>query len=523
MTEDRADRRYLLDRMRLAIITLADGYPTAAQPVFERVYEVLRTQGINADKTVESVVINEDLKFWKGEPFEQALTMFYYSVQQAMLGHWDNARAAAGNALFNLRDFGDNEQGERLDVEAIVRRAMIYEQARAHGEDPDAALHQEDYLNTGYAVRESNFTLGYLMAALANQQLGRQTEADDNYAVVVQINPYIEPLVAHLKSGRYNTVLVVSHGLGPQKVAYGPDGALARFDPRWPSDDRPLIVTVRDEGGVLDRGAYPLVCDVNAMAADHMWNNLEDVRLAKSTLGTTLVIGGTVATHYGLHRDTDEAVYAGLGALVAGLFFKATAHADTRYCDLMPQRFYLVPVTIDRPGLRVDVMIEGDPGSRMVLAGLRPPRRGAQLRYVRLASAGQAYYQDQPPRWAASGRIFYANDATGPIGQPQLPFILGGRCVRTPNEAVLSGYQTAGNLTDMTLGELKELYRAEGIRWDVEQAVGGAGLGRHVLEGGRSMVTPMAGTAGFTRLFGQVHRRYHPRSDQVRQLIGPTN
>ena len=46
----------------------------------------------------------------------------------------------------------------------------------------------------------------------------------------------VAPLVDELKTGQYNTVLVVSYGLGPRKAAYGPDNALAKFVPRFGSE-----------------------------------------------------------------------------------------------------------------------------------------------------------------------------------------------------------------------------------------------------------------------------------------------
>ena len=58
MQPKRSDRAYLLDRMRVGVLTLADGYPVSAQTIFEEVYDLLRTQGINKDKTVASVVFS---------------------------------------------------------------------------------------------------------------------------------------------------------------------------------------------------------------------------------------------------------------------------------------------------------------------------------------------------------------------------------------------------------------------------------------------------------------------------------
>lgn len=524
LTRDMSDRRYLLDRMRLSILTLADGYPEAADPVFSRLYEVLRTQGINQDKTVASVVINEDIKLWKGEPFEQALAMFYYAAQQAMLGEWENARAAAGDSLFRLRDFGTDEQGRRIDTLEIVRRAMAYERGQAQGTGagpaPSSPGEGGDYLNTGYAVRESNFTLGYLTCGLANLRIGREQEARDYFAVAVEIDPQIKPLCDQLLMGRYNTVLFVGYGLGPRKVAYGPDYALARFIPTYESDEARLVVSAGDQLA----GVFPVVCDVNAMAADHMWNNLEDVRLAKSQIGSVLLLGGLVAAGAGQHYRSEEAVYAGLGAAVLGLFAKAGAHADTRYCDVMPQRVYVAPVLVESGQARIVLQVEGRPESRLVLVGLRPPPNGqVQARYVQMVSAGGAD-GSAAPAWAVSGRVEYGNDAVAADIEPRLPYVLGGRCVRVPSEAVFQAYRRAGYFRGMTRGDLEDAYRAEGIRFSGELAeeldTDGSQVwpGLHVLEGGRSLIAPWPGTTGFARLFGQVHPPYQARSEQLRRL-----
>lgn len=526
LTKDRSDRQYLLDRMKLGIITLADGYPSAAQVTFEEVYDVLRTQGINKDRAVQSVVFYEGVKIWKGEPFEQALALAYYSAQQASMGQWDNARAAAASSLFQLRDFRSESERKNpnrvIDSAEVARRAAAYEnQGNAAGRK-DAG---EQFLNSGYAVRESNFTLGYLLTAVASQQLGREQEANDYLAVAQQIDPSLTPLLQALKSGQYNTLLLVSAGRGPRKEAYGPDNALARFVPMSPGDSRPLLVRLQPVGQVLGDPpiAFPVVCNVNRMAVDHMWNNLEDVRKAKAIIGQGMTVAGMGALAYGLSSNDastqQAAALVGLGMMAAGTMMRAGAHADTRYCDVMPQRMYLVPLQVDRPGLAVQMEIQGSPGSRIVLTGLTPPPQGqkAQLRYVRLVTPA-SLQSIAPPPWLVSGRVLYSNDY-GPADSSErlanVPYILGGHSVRTPSEQALDDAQQAGVLRDYTAARLRELYRSEGIITSVEDDEGTTGL--HVLEGGKSLVAPLPGTTGYARLFGQVHPPYQPRSAAVRQ------
>ncbi len=509
LSNKRSEREYLLDRMMMGILCVADGHPQSAQVTFEEVYQVLRTQGINADKTVASVVFNEDVKTWKGEPFEQALALAYYGIQQAHLNQWDNTRAAAAGSLFQLRDFGKNDKGERINTLEIAQRSIEAER-KAAGKPSD----KEEYINSGYAVRESNFTLGYILHGLASAQLNRQQEANDFFNVAAQIDANLKPLVDQLKSGQYNTILIVSHGLGPRKIAYGPDNALARFEPRFRSDASPLIVSAAGGG----QAAYPMVCDVNQMAADHMWNNLEDVREAKSVIGNVLLVGGGVTTAIAMDQGSGEAALIGLGLMAAGALVKTSAHADTRYCNVMPQRVYVVPVMITGENARITLTVQGRQQSQMVLAGLSPPPpgHGAQLRYVRLF-AGFPTASGPPPGWAASGQINYVSTQLNNAGPAPLPYILGGNDVRSPNPRVLASYAGQPGIGSLTPAELENLYRDEGIALTVEDQRGFAGM--HILEGGNSLVEPMVGTAGFTRLFGAIRPPYQPKSPQLQGMI----
>ncbi|MEQ9453854.1 MAG: hypothetical protein RLN76_04590 [Phycisphaeraceae bacterium] len=488
ITADRSDRDYVLDRMRTALLTMADGYPHAANLTFEQLYDTLRIQGLNADRTTASVVINEGVKIWKGEPFEQALAFTYYAMQQASLDSWDNSRAALDNALFYLRDFGTDDEGNLLNKTDIANRAS----------GPDA---QDDYLDAGYIVDASNFTLGYLLSGIANLQLARPEEGNENLAFAQKLVPQLEATVNTLRNDDYNTILVVSWGLGPQKRAEGLDGALAVFRPRTASDNAPLEVQLNNN----TIGTFPVVTDVNQMAADHRWNNLEDVRTFKAIAGTGLVIGGLAATKAGIDNDNQTLVLAGLIAAGSGALLKASAKADIRYCEATPQRFYLVPLKLAGTGDdRIQLQIAGKPGSRLVLAGLSPPTRPqAQLRYVRMPTSPGV---EQRP-WATSGQVCYHTDHAQPTlpltGDNALPLPLGGRDARTPDDQMLNDLVQANLIPNLTWGTLLDLYRTQNIKLTVQDQYGQTGL--HVLEGGKSLVSPLPGTTGFTRLFGQIH------------------
>lgn len=550
---DIKSRGYVYDRMRLAMILLADGLPEVAETLTNDVFRILRTQGLNADRTVAAVLTWEGIKIWKGEPFEQAMMYFYVAVQKAMLGEWDNARAASLNSLFLLKDFGRNELGTRKTTEQIAAEAVRKERDQKRA----------DHLEAGYSPVETTFALGYLINAVANMAMAaddpdRKAEAEDCLAKAEAINvrikdeqklayaaqaqaieaqlaasyqvggndprwraqldqyranirgaapesqPDLSPVLARLRSRAFNTILVVDYGLGPTKERYGMDDVFARFQQlRGWHGTEPLRIKVN---GNPDE-PVPVACNLNDMAADHMWNNMEDVRKAKSHIGTAVLAAGAAYAASG--RDE-----YGIGAAVmlVGLAIKESAKADTRHCEIMPQRVYFAPITIPRPDSTVELRIgEPEGAPLMVLCGLDPPpdSQRIQLRYVRLPA------RQEPPKWATSGRVYYANEYyDSPVPGEELPCILGGRCVRKPTHETLTRYQRAGQLAGVTLDELLELYAAEGIAVrgpDEPNAV-------HVLEGGNSLACPLPGTVGFTRLFGQEHGPYRPRSAALEEF-----
>lgn len=513
LTPDRNSRDYMLDRMRLAITLLADGRPAAAEPITSRAFDILRTQGINDDKTVAAAVLGEGgVIFWKGEPLEQAMMFHYISLQKALLAEWDNARAAAQSSLFLLKDFGDNEQGSRKSSEDIARDAV----ARARRDD-DAF---DNYLDHGYTPAKTNFAPGYFMNAAANLALyraagdpARLDEATDNFNDAAALTPALRTVADALLAGA-NTLFVIDFGPGPEKVRFGPDNSLARFDPRLNSDNRPITLEIYR---ATDRGlarsvppAKPLAvmpaADLNTLARDHMWNNLEDIRAAKSSLGTLMLLGGAITAS----SDDNTAQIVGLSLIGAGLLSKLTAAADIRHCEFLPQRIYFAAANITETAIITLTVAEGP---RLALPAIDPPRRSnpLALHYVRMPVSSEI------ARWGQQGRVLYASDACPcAVEGDDLPYILGGRSVEKPSLEVLRRYQSAGHLRDYSVNDLENLYKAEGINLTPDPRALTAA--RHILDGGDTMESPVAGSTGFVRLFCREHPAYQPKSNEARLL-----
>jgi hypothetical protein len=485
----RNDQQVVLNNTRLGIAALADGDLHEAEIALGRSFELLSTAGLNKDKTIAAVLDHEGVRIWKGEPFEQALTYYYVSTLYALMGDWENARAAAANSLFRLTDFGRDQNPEKL--------------ARRAAEDPK-------YLEKGYTAVDTNFALGFLMQAISSDLSGAAGSAAQ-FDAAAQTNPDLQELIDQLRQRHYDTLLIVDYGKGPTKIAYGPDEALVRFSPQ---DQMTGALSV-SAGGAQIANVSP-ICDVNDMSIDHRWNNLENVRQAKSAIGTALLYGGMFATAYGADRHDEGTAFAGLAAMGLGALTKAGAKGDTRYCEFMPASIYLVPLELREAGdLRIS--IEGDPTSLLILDDVQPGIEGKpQVVYVRLLGPGSP-----KPDWLARRKAIYGNDATG-VQPGDFPYILGGNDVSTPDRKTLEAYHAHGFLLDMTVSDLKALYEAEGI-------LVGSGMEnrpdtlrnpsfRHVLEGGTGLFTPKLNSIGYKRLMCRTHEPYEPKSEWVRNV-----
>ncbi len=477
----------ILNNTRLGMAALADGDTTEAERALGKSFELLSTAGLNKDKTIGAVLDHEGVKIWKGEPFEQALTYHEVAALYAVMGDWENARAASANALFRLTDFGSDQSHSHRKT------------SHATGEQP-----------ADYTAVDTNFALGFLMQAIGSQHSGAPG-ANDLFDDAEKINPDLKAVTDRLRAADYTTLLIIDYGKGPTKISYGEDQSLVRFDPQDRNTGAVQVFTAEKQlANILP------TCDVNQMAIDARWNDLEEVRKAKSTIGSVLTYGGLAAATYGASRNDSTVALAGLGAMAVGLLTKAGAKADTRYCEFMPASIYLVPLKLEHPA-DLHITFAEDSHASVTLAGFAPGT-ASKPRAVYLRVHGRDSFQ---PPWLNRRRPIYGNDATG-VRAHDYPWILGGHDVSSPTREALAAYQANGFLVGMTLDDLRGLYDAEGIHI-------GSGMAnepdqphnpsyRHVLEGGTGLFTPQNDSIGYKRIMCNRHAVYQPKSDLVRNL-----
>src|SRR5215217_1676062 len=106
----KTDENFVLNNLRLGSVALANYDLDAAEGAFLRAYEVLNSVGVNdGGRTLGAVLVSENIRIWRGEPYERAMANFYLGLVYYMQHDYANARAAFENALFKLRDYGEGK------------------------------------------------------------------------------------------------------------------------------------------------------------------------------------------------------------------------------------------------------------------------------------------------------------------------------------------------------------------------------------------------------------------------------
>ena len=350
------DRDYALNNLRLGMAGLAAGDLDVAERGFFTAYEVINAGRVNkGGREAAAVWISEDIRIWKGEPYERAIANLHLGFVYYQRGDYENARGAFENALFKLRDYKDADAERFEDV-------------------------------------ESSFAAALVMLGRTWVKLGRDDLAEQQFRVVRDRVPELAALADVGLHRETNVLLVVGVGRGPVKVeadnggvgfraagtrrrvGYGP-GGLGYAEELYDSATVPPVGVTVDGRPVRVRGALPAY-DALAMSRQRRWQRIDTIRATKSVAGDALVLGGGLTLGGADNRDNAA---AGAGMILAGLLLKASSKPDLRVWETAPRAVYLLPMDLP-PGRReVTVTV---PGQGEATAVLDVPQRGEAMRYL---------------------------------------------------------------------------------------------------------------------------------------------
>lgn len=459
----------LLALSQLGMAALADGDTFEATRTLRESYELIESARINDPaRAAASTLLSDKHRVWKGEPGEQAMTMYAFGVASALAGNWEDARVGARAAARRLRDYAEQSSGAEIDTE---------------------------------------FTNAYLLEAIAERVIGSSGAAPD---LATRADPTAEAIAGAIATQSFNTVVFLDAGMGPVKEAFGGNDAETGWFSREPALDAPLAVWF--DGSPV--GVSSPALDVNALVGRHRHDPLLDERRTRGALGDAALLGGAVVI--GSRSDSSTNALVGLGVIAAGLLAKSGAQADTRFNALLPASASIAVMSLPEHAAPLVVELRGHPASRVVLPEFAPgtPDDPAVV-YLRLPDVVAS------PEFLRAETVSYSNDAHQPVAG-DFPWILGGACVATPTPHVLETYQAGGYLAGMSLDDLRRLYALEGIHIGVgpvdDPLDPEPGLYRHILEGGDALFTPHVGTVAYKRIMCSPHTPYRARSPEVAAL-----
>lgn len=344
------DESFVLNNCRLGSCAIAAAdYPTA-EDAFWQAYTVMNSVNVNnGGRALGASLIQENIKVWKGEPFERAMAHYYLGLLNLRKGDYDNARAAFQNSLFKLRDYAtDSKKG------------------------PESSR---------YAEYESQFALGYFGLGLSNLRLGEPQLAEASFAKAQQYEPGLATAIAQTKNRQTNTFIFVDYGRGPQQ---GPQG--------WYNEERVFGPTVEEAGPIpqvlagidgnpiTSAGTYS-TCDTLAMAQNQQWQDIDTIRKTKAVIGTGLIAGGLGATAFGAERRDVGVAAVGLGVAALGAALAASSQADVRYWEMLPRTVYVIPAALSAGNHQLTLSAGG---SVIAPTTITIPPKGDAFVYVRL-------------------------------------------------------------------------------------------------------------------------------------------
>jgi len=139
---------------------------------------------------------------------------------------------------------------------------------------------------------------------------------------------------------------------------------------------------------------------------------------------------------------------------------------------------------------------------------------------VALALVSCAWHPEPPvaPRFVTSPETPEVVHCCDPVGHraSAAPFVLGGTCCCTPDQALVEAYHRDGIVPELDLFGLRSLYAARGIRTaeDHRDCNNLCRWGPHVTEGGRCLAPPTPGTPNYERIISGRVRRPAPATPE---------
>jgi tetratricopeptide (TPR) repeat protein len=299
------ERNSVLNFDRLGLAAMKSGHYDIASTAFDQ--SILRIQKIYANnpdaEKARSLWNAEEVKDFKGEPHERAMTYYYRGLLYFREGDLDNARASFKAASLQSKWAEDKQY-------------------------------------------DANFGMMDFLGGWTSMCIGDESGAQESFQYASKVHPpgAFDDFIAHPSQ----SISIYEDGFAPAKVRFGKHGEIMKFN-----DNLPVILP--PQSGVMIGDVSYQATTRGGRAIDginkgkaHFKDNAEttaNVSGAVAQAGMFTALSGAASNNSAL--QSAGSIVGGAGALVS-LFSSAVAKntepaADIRAWELLPARIYLVP------------------------------------------------------------------------------------------------------------------------------------------------------------------------------------
>jgi len=287
---DTLDKDFVLYNLETGSAAFDGGNYYTARIALERAAQAMRGQG-GANRGLASLIANESIKMFKGDPFEQAMANFYDGLIYYRWADYYNARAAFHQAL--MADMSSEEK------------------------------HRDD------------FAVAHFMIAKCYQKIDDPDNARIHFERAREKYPD-NPCFSDDAINDHNVLIVLQLGKAPVKVQSGVAGSIDEYNGGYYREDS---ASVSANGKPL--GASSLAVDLLEQARTSGRSAKDTIQAAKGVVKTGLITAGAMGT-------SNDSGAIGPALLIAGLLFPAGA--DVRQWDLLPGEIHLLSAKLE-PGV----------------------------------------------------------------------------------------------------------------------------------------------------------------------------
>lgn len=389
VAQAQGQRNRILNDMRLGLATFSKGYNALSAELFDDALQGIETIYADNEEAARArrLFVKEQIKDFKGEPYERAMAYYYRGLLYMRAGDYENARASFKGGM--LQD----------------------------------TLAEEEQFRADFALMP--FLQGWAAHCWGNGSL-----AAEDFKEFRDINKD-----APLPRDHDNVLVLVETGSAPVKVSEGPrlkirrNGSAESASISWTDPDHPKEHP--HDGATTLEDIYRQASTRGGRPFDAILEGKAEYKSTADTVGNVAlagaVIAGQVAVNSGPRRGASkkereraeevqrDAAMVGGALAVIGLLSKAAAsamevEADTRYWDNLPDR--VMGVTLALPERITSIKAEFGADGHSVEAPI-----------VRAGRCGLAWVRDgnAVPRNPRAPNSVPPSEMVNPVIIPALP------------------------------------------------------------------------------------------------------